>query len=226
MTETMTQITSQEIVRRILAGERNLSFTRLAPASGDLAGVRDYAEMNEYLRSLQDLRENPIDATGVDWSGIHAPGLYFFGSKMAGANLTGAFLSNADFRRVDLTGGKLRSADLSWVTFNQGRYMEADFTRATMRGADFYEANFSKARLVDVNLAGAYTLRSNLGEADFTGAILTGATFYRSDLRGVAGLEDTRDLGTCEFKHTVVTSRERDIIEQAISAMPRFEVRD
>jgi uncharacterized protein YjbI with pentapeptide repeats len=223
---TMTEISAQDLVNKILAGERNVSYTKLGPGQGDMSNARRYADMNEYLRGLTDLRDNPIDATGVEWAGIHAPGLYFFGAKMAGANLSGSFLSGADLRRADLSGANLRSAELSWTVFNQGKYVETDFTRAMMRGADFYEANFSKARLIDVNLAGAYTLRANFTEADFTRALLSGATFYRSDLRGAAGLDEARDLGTCQFKQTVVTAREKAIIEAAINALPMFDIRE
>jgi uncharacterized protein YjbI with pentapeptide repeats len=222
MTTTMTEISAEQIVNRILDGERNFAGTKLGPGQGDMARAGRYAEMNDYLRGLQDLRDNPLDCTGADWSGIHAPGLYFFGTKMAGANLTGAYLSGADLRRVDFTGGSLRSADLSWAVLNQGRWIEVDFTRAMMRGADFYEANFSKARFEGVNMAGAYTLRANFSEADFTGVLLTGCTFYRSDLRRATGLDTARDLGTCEFKHTTVTARERETIEAAIDLVPRF----
>ena len=226
MTTTLTEISAEEIVNRILSGERNLAGTKLGPGQGDMARSSRFAEMNDYLRGITDLRENPLDCTGVDWSGLHAPGLYFFGTKMAGANLTGAYLAGADLRRVDFTGGNLRSADLSWAVLNQGRWIEVDFNRAIMRGADFYEANFTKARFEAVNMAGAYTLRANFSEADFTAALLTGCTFYRSDLRRATGLDAARDLGTCEFKHTTVTAREREIIESAIDAVPRFILAD
>ena len=94
-----------------------------------------------------------------------------------------------------------------------------------MCGSDFYEANFSRALFVDADLAAAYTLRSNLSGADFTGSHLARATFYRSDLRGAKGLASAHDLGTCEFRYTVVTQDERRVIEQAIDASPRFDVR-
>jgi uncharacterized protein YjbI with pentapeptide repeats len=221
----LTTLTADELVRRILAGERSFSATRISADQGNLAAVDGYADMNAYLLT-QDLRDQPIEAHGVDWRGLQAPGLYFLGSKLAGADLSGANLAGADLRRADLTGGRLRDADLRGTVFNQGRFIEVDFTGATMGGADFYEANFSRALLIDADLAGAYTLRANLSGADFTGSQLTRATFYRTDLRGAKGLASARDLGTCEFRNTVVTVAERRTIEQAIDSLPRFDVRE
>lgn len=220
----LTTLTADELIRRILGGERDFRATQIPADKANLAAADGYAEMNAYLLT-QDLRDQPIDAQGVEWRGLQAPGLYFLGSRMAGADLSGGNLAGADLRRADFTGGRLRDADLRRAVFNQGRYIETDFTGAVMCGSDFYEANFSKAQLIDVDLAGAYTLRSNLSGADFTGSQLTRATFYRSDLRGAKGLASTRDLGTCEFRNTIVTQEERRIIEQAIDSLPRFDVR-
>jgi len=225
MTEVLTEITPGELVKRILAGERDFASTRISPDKGDFSHADGFAEMNAYLAGLTDLRENPILANDIDWSGVRASGLFFMSAKMAGANFRGADLRDADLRRCELTGADFRDAQLRGTVFNQGRLMEADFTGAVMCGADFYEANFSKAKLVNVDAAGAYTLRCNFTEADFSGCQLTGATFYRSDLRGAIGLDTARDLGTCEFKHTIVTRHEREIIEAAMRAQPLFDVR-
>jgi uncharacterized protein YjbI with pentapeptide repeats len=225
MANVLTEISAAELVKRLLAGERDFASTRIAPEKGDIAGQEGFEELNRYLQG-QDLRETPIIATEVDWQGIKAPGLFFMSTKMTGANLSGADLRGADLRRCELTGANFRGAQLQRAVLNQGRYMEADFTDAMMPGADFYEANFSKARFQGVDFSGAYTLRANFSEADFTDALLTRATFYRSDLRGAIGLETARDLGTCEFKHTVVTKREREIIEAARQALPLFDLRE
>ena len=168
---TMTSISAADVVRRILAGERDFASTRIAAADGDFAAQSDYAEMNRYLAGLTDLRDNPILLNGIDWSGVRAPGIYLLGAKMAGANFQGADLRDADLRRSDLSGANFRGANVS-------------------------------------------------------GSKITNAMFYRSDLRGIVGLDTTRDLGTCQFKHTMVTSKEKGIIEAALNARPLFEVRD
>jgi uncharacterized protein YjbI with pentapeptide repeats len=220
---TLTQITPAEFVKKFMSGERDFSNTRM---EGNLARENGFAELNTHVTSIQnDLRDNPILCNGVDWSGLQAPGFVFMSAKMAGANLSGADLSGADLRRGDYSGANFKGATLRWTVLNNGRYMEADFSDADCQGAEFYEANFSKAKFQNVNFAGAYTLRANFGEADFTNSKLIRADFYRSDLRGAIGLETVSDLGTCHFKNTVVTARERDIIEAARNAVPLFDLR-
>src|SRR5688572_13542862 len=115
----LTMLTADELVRRILAGERSFGGTQIPADKGNLAAAEGFAEMNAYLLT-QDLREQPIEAQGVDWRGLQAPGLYFLGSKLAGADLSGANLEGADLRRADLTGGRLRDANLRGTVFNQG----------------------------------------------------------------------------------------------------------
>ena len=225
MTEVLTQITAGELVRRLLQGERDFSRTRLAAGDADLSAAEGYAEMNAYLQGLQDLRENPITAAGADWRGIRAPGLYFLGARMSGVDLRGADLRDADIRRADLSGANLQGADVSGAVFIGTRLMESDFSGATMLGVDLYEANLSRGILRDADITNGYLLRLNLSEVDLTNAKLTNVELYRSDLRRAIGLETVRDLGTCHFKHTIVTQRERDIIEQAFRALPRFDMR-
>ena len=223
---TMTSISAADFVRRIMAGERDFSSTQISAADGDFTAQSSYAEMNRYLAGLTDLRDNPILLTSIDWRGVKAPGLYLLGAKMAGANFEGADLRDADLRRSDLSGANFRGANVSGAVFIGARLMEADFDGATMLGSDLYEANISKGRLTNCDLTGAWLLRLNLGGADVTGSKITNALFYRSDLRGIVGLDTTRDLATCQFKHTMVTSKEKAIIDAALDARPLFEVRD
>jgi uncharacterized protein YjbI with pentapeptide repeats len=222
----LTSITARELVQRLLAGERDFTSTRLDPSDRDLTSVTEYSQLNEYLRGLEDLRENPIVCNGVDWAGLRAPGLYFLGARLAGANLSQADLRECDIRRADLQGIRLTGADVSGGTFIGSRMMESDLSNATMKGTDLYEANLSKGVLAGCDLTGAYMLRLNLSGADLTRTKLTGVTFYRSDLRGAIGLDTAQDLATCLFKHTIVTARERDIIEAALAALPRYDLRE
>ncbi len=224
MTNVLTEITANELLRRLLAGERDFASTRINAGQGDLAADPEFAALDEYLRG-QDLRETPIVANGVDWRALRAPGLFFMGARLAGADFRGADLRDAEFRRADLSGAKFEGANVSGTNFIGARLMEADFSGATMIGTDLYEANISGGRLTDADLTGAFMLRLNLGSADLSGAKLTGVTFYRSDLRGAVGLDAVRDLGTCQFKHTIVTAHEQTIIEAALAALPRYDLR-
>jgi uncharacterized protein YjbI with pentapeptide repeats len=225
MADTLTMISAAELINKILAGERDLSNTKFQPGKADLSAEDGFAELNKYVAGITDLRENGFTANNIDWAGVRAPGLFLQSVKMPGANLAGADLRGADMRRSDMTGANLTGANLSGIVLNNGRYIGADFSDSDMTGAEFYEANFSKARFLNVNFAVAYTVRANFSEADFTGSELGGANFYRSDLRGAIGLEAAHNLASCAFKATVVTARERDIIEAARSALPLFDLR-
>ena len=226
MADTITMISASDFVKRILAGERDFTSTRIPTDQGDF-GVQDgYEEMNAYLTGLTDLRDNPIVLNNIDWRGVKVPGIYLLGARMAGANFEGADLRDADLRRSDLNGANFKKADVSGAVFIGARLMESDFDGATMLMSDLYEANISKGRLTNCDLTGAYLLRLNLSGTDVSGSKITNAIFYRSDLRGIVGLDSTRDLATCQFKHTMVTPRERDIIEAAFRAQPLFDLRE
>src|SRR5687768_2097054 len=133
MAEVGTVISAAELVKKLMAGERDFSNTRIPADKGDLTATDGFEEMNKFLRGLTDLRENPIQANNVDWSGIKARGLHFLGAKMAGANLQGADLRDATIMRADVSGGNFRGANVSGTVFIGARLMEADFTGATMK---------------------------------------------------------------------------------------------
>ncbi len=76
-----TEIAADQLVRRILDGERDFSETRLVAVNLDEA--RGYSEMIAYLQE-QDLRANPLNFERADWRGVRAVGLFWERTKMAG----------------------------------------------------------------------------------------------------------------------------------------------
>lgn len=221
--ETIATLTAGELARRIIAGEREFSETRLT--DGDrLEEHAEYRQLVAYL-ATQDLRASPLIAERAEWPGLRARGLVLGAARLAGADLSGADLREADFRRADLSGAKLTRADLSGATMIGARLMGVDLGEATMRQTDLYEASLAGANLRGVDFSGAWLLRLALKEADLTGANLTGVDFYRADLRGAIGLEAARDLGTARFHQTIVTERERAIVEAALRAQSWFDIR-
>lgn len=225
MTDALTLIGGRELIRRILAGERDFSGTRLRPEEANLAALEGYQELLAYLRA-QDLRTTPLSAERADWRFLGAPGLFCQAARLAGADLSGAVLRGADLRRADLTGARLRDADLTHALLTHQRLHGADLTGARLNGADLYEANLTDAVLRNADLTGARVIRLTLQGADLTGARLTNADLYRADLRGVRGLEATHDLATVRLYQTIVTARERGLIEAALRAQPWFDVRE
>lgn len=223
VSQAIATITAGELTQRIMAGERDFTEMRLAD-SGQLQDLAEYAELLAYL-AAQDLRASPLIAERAQWPGLRARGLVLQSARLAGADLTGADLREADFRRADLSGAKLTRADLSGATMIGARLMGVDLGEATMRQTDLYEASLAGANLRGADLSRALLLRLSLKEADLTDANLAGVDFYRADLRGALGLEAARDLGTARFHHTIVTERERAMVEAALRAQPWFDVR-
>jgi uncharacterized protein YjbI with pentapeptide repeats len=223
MAERLTELTVDEFVRKVLAGERDFTNTSLAPDT-DLAKNEAYPELVAYLQE-QDLRNSPVVADGADWRGLRAPRLMIT-AKLAGANLTGADLRDAEVTRSDLSGASLEGADLRGANLSVSRCMKANLTGARLQRADLYEVNFGDALLRNVDLTGAIALKVALRGTDLTDAIFTDVDLYRADLRGALGLESTVDLGSAHFHHTIVTPREHAIVNGFLQARPLFDIKE
>jgi uncharacterized protein YjbI with pentapeptide repeats len=219
----VTEIASNELVRRILDGERDFSRTRLVADNLDEAD--GYENMLAWLRE-QDLRASPLNFEGADWRGVRALGLFWERTRMAGMDLSGADLRDASLRGADLQRSNLQRANLSGATFVVAKLGGANFRNALMRGADMYECNATDAVMQRVDLTGAQLPRATFRGVDFTGAVLTNVNFYKTDLREVRGLVNTRDLATCSYFKTIVNAAEHDAIWSAIAAQPMFELRE
>ena len=208
MAGTLTTISPNDLVKKLMDGERDFSSTRMPSGKSSLQDQEGYSELNEYLRG-QDLRSDPVSAEGSDWRGLRARGFALQAGKLAGINLSNADLRGADFRRGEFTNADLHEADLAGAFLSNARSQEADLTGAVLRGADLYEANLTGASLRGADLTRAVLLKVPMKDADVTGAVLTDAIMYRADLRGVVGLDAARDLGTVTFYQTIVTAVEQ-----------------
>ena len=87
MVETLTPVSLGELVKRLMAGERDFSATRIPADDNSLETQEGFAELNRYLQE-QDLRAEPILAERADWSGLKARGAFLAFSKLAGINLS------------------------------------------------------------------------------------------------------------------------------------------
>ena len=143
MTEKLIQITREEFVKKILAGEKDFPGIYL-PDGTDLSDYEGFAELQEYLKN-QELKDNPINISGSQFRYIQAKGLYLPFVKGERANLSGANLSRAYLSRAYLSEAYLSEADLS----------RADLSGADLSEADLSEANLSEADLSRANLSGA-----------------------------------------------------------------------
>lgn len=223
MAQSLTELSVDEFVRKVLAGERDFTNTRFAPGT-DLSANAAYPELIAYLQG-QDLRNSPVVADGVDWRGLIAPRLVIT-AKLAGADLSRADLRDAEVTRSDLSGASLEGADLRGANLSVSRCMKANLNGARLQRADLYEVNFSEAVLRNADLTGAIALKVGLRGTDLTDAIFTDVDLYRADLRGAIGLDATRDLGSAHFHHTVVTPREHAIVDAFLKARPLFDIKE
>ena len=139
---TITELTSDELVRRILDGEREFSRTRLV--ADNLDDANGYAEMQAWLRE-QDLRANPLNFEGADWRGVRALGLFWERTRMSGIDLSGADLRDSNLRGADLQRSNLQRERCSGATFVVAPLGGANFRNALLRGADMYECNATDA---------------------------------------------------------------------------------
>jgi uncharacterized protein YjbI with pentapeptide repeats len=223
MTQTRA-ITVDDLVRGLLAGERDFNGTRLTEGA-DLSGHKDFAALNEYLEKKADLRNEPVQAEDAEWRGLKARSLFCQSAKLARADLRGAELPGADLRRSDLTQVNFARANLEGAFLTNSRMPGADFTSAAMGFCDMYEANLTGAILKDADLSGSFLLRMSLREADLRGAKLTRADFYRCDLRGAKGLDASVGLETGKFHGTIVTKEDLSMILAAMQESKLFEIR-
>ncbi|MSQ24177.1 MAG: pentapeptide repeat-containing protein [Chloroflexi bacterium] len=219
-----TTISVDEFIKKILAGERNLGAIQLAPGS-DLAGNRDFAKLNTYLRA-QDLRNEPLALEGSDWQGLKAADFFIQFAKLPGVNLKGADLFGADLRRSDLSGANMAGANVSRGVLANTRLMNGDLSSANLRYCDIYESNMTDANLRGADLSGARLLNMSLRGADLTGAKMTNCDLYRCDLRGAKGLETVLDLASGNFRASVVTENEIAVISAALRNSAMFDIRD
>ncbi len=223
-TQTLTSLTGKELMKKLMAGERDFSNTRIAPGDAMLALDPDYPALLSYLRG-QDLRTTPIKAEHVDWRSFNAPGMFLEFSLLAGSDFSGAILTDASMRRVDCTGVNFRGANLSRAAFTAARLPEADFSGATATDCDFYESNLAGAKFRNCNLSRSYVIRTSLKDVDVVGANFGDACFYRLDLRGANGLDQALELGTAKLYRTIMTAKEQAIMAKAAEQRPSVDLR-
>ncbi len=155
MAEQLTQVSGNELVEKILVGERDFSGIRCE--GFDLAGHERFKELNQYLKD-QDLKENPVIITGSSLVRIHAPRLYLLNVKGEGAYLAGANLTKADLARAYLAG-----ADLARAYLAEANLAGADLTRANLA-----EANLARARNIEktIGLERALFYKTKISKKD------------------------------------------------------------
>lgn len=212
MSRQKTVITADELLTRVMDGERDFALTRLSREDNGLSNIDGYDDLLLYLQT-HDLRAEPIDAHGADWSNLKAQGLFLPFARMTDSDLSGADFTNADFHGSDFSNSNLRLAVLNGANLVASNLAGADLTKANLTGADLCEAHMLGTVLCDSDLMESWFLRVSLQNTDVTGASMDGAFFYRTDFRGLKGLDRVIGLSSAIFYRPIVTSREQQIIQ-------------
>ncbi len=240
MATQLKQMSGEELVEKILAGERDFSGIELEERF-DLAGSKHFGQLQKYLKN-EDLRKSPVSIVGselkyLDARGLHTPYVRGERANLERANLWKANLSEANFREANLERANLYGSNLERANLRKANLVEANLEIAYLGGADLSEANFREANLREANLSGANLERAYLGgaylgeaylwKANLGGANLERANFERADLggadlRGVIDLEHAKNIEYAVFNRTKVTETEKGIIEEAMKKKHLF----
>lgn len=254
MPEKLKQMTGEEFVKKILAGERDFSGIELEEGYR-LSYYEGFGEMQEYLRG-QDLKKNPISISdskiGSDdkfrcfiADGLYCPFISAMNANLENACLRGANLIGANFEKANLDNARLEGTlfastgdptlyellSMHGVRFIKANLRGANLRGATLVNAKFWCADLENADLSNTDLTWAGFRKANLENADLTGANLTKANFDGAYLCGthfmyVKNLEESQNLEYASFIETKVTSKEKAIIEKALRKRMFFVVKD
>jgi uncharacterized protein YjbI with pentapeptide repeats len=166
------------------------------------------------LRNYVDLRQIPLDLSGLSLDGARFVGAQLQGIRLAGASLKSADFSGATLNRVNFAGANLSGANMAnsrqyrsdykdallqganlsgaslggsafdGADLRQVRGLGAGFEGASLQGARFDGGNFSAARFVGALSANVDFADADLSQANFKEADLRGANLSRARLDG------------------------------------------
>ena len=187
MAEHCISMSGKEFLEKIMNGERDFSGIHL-PLSTNLTLEETYQEVNTLLEKMprKELNRNPLILKGVDFEGIIAQKFFLVHANLSHARLVEADLKHANLARANLLEANLHLSDLSYTNLSR---------------VDFYLADLSHAKL-------SY---ANINKANFTHSDL-----YKSDFRKTLNLDKAHNLEFAVFNKTLVTLKEREIIEETM----------
>ena len=153
------RITTDELLARYKAGERNFAGIELIRIVGEM-GERD--GISGLITGLEG-----ADLRGINLRGANLERVDLSGADLTGADLFGVYLGSAGLVKTILRDANLFSANLTWATLNG-----ADLNGADLNGADLEQVNASSASFIDATMS--YFLYAVLIYANFRGATDTG----------------------------------------------------
>ena len=197
MEKNLVQMTGDEFVKKVLAGERD--FSRIVmPEGTDLMRSPDYKRMNSFfVYNHASLKGHPINLNESELRGIKAEGL----------RMPHLLARNARFTNSDFYG----------AAFHDGDFSGTDLVEAWLANADLSSVKFK-----NTNLYGAWCEGTYMPNVDYEGANIGKVNFENATILGAKNLDKAQWLERAEFLDTVVTENEKRIIEEALKRKNLF----
>ncbi len=198
MPEQLKQMSGDEFVTKLLAGERD--FRKIHLEYGYELRIPAVSPTQKYIynvtRDNDQVREYRIDVSGSNLSGLKSTGLYLPYLTAVGTDFKFADLGGAQFYGGDLQKADFFGANLARTSFSQARLTQANFSKTNLSLTCFYDTDL---------------IQANFDEADFRGA----------DLRGKY-LDSTKGLDTAHFFGTLINMEDKKIFTKIIKKREFF----
>tara|TARA_Y100000310_G_C20650000_1_gene798833 strand:- start:189 stop:803 length:615 start_codon:yes stop_codon:yes gene_type:complete len=204
MANGLKKMTGDEFIEKILVGERDFRGIYLSNYDFANSSLRAYLESQYSAKeplNIEDSYFRNIWADNLNLSCINGMNSDFSDVHLKGSNLINSNFRGSQFNNVSFVGAHLIEADLS----------NSIGARSYFKGCSFIKSNLKS---------------TNLKNACFKGSSFYYANLYKTDLRGIKGLESVQGLDFAHFLKTIVTEREKEIIENAIRKAKRFDFRE
>jgi uncharacterized protein YjbI with pentapeptide repeats len=140
-------LSTDELLRRYAAGERNFANANLRCAV--------LVEQNLTRCNLSYAQLNWANLSGINLSGVDLTSADLSDASLGGANLSQASLYRALLTRANISQADLRGANLFKASLNDACLLGADLTGANLSFADLRGAILDQATLSGANLTGA-----------------------------------------------------------------------
>lgn len=190
------KITGEELVRKILSGERDFRRIKLPPKT-NLSAVENYKEMNEYLKKIsrKEHKRNCLNLRNACLKGLKAPEIWVPHAEFSYANLFNADFSNSHLSRANFAYAIFSSATLWSANLSQVDFFTSDLSNSCLSYANLYKTNMARSIL------------------------------HKTDFRGAEKLEEITNLDYAIISEIIVSPKEKEIIEEILKRKEYFILR-
>lgn len=156
-TALLARLSTDELLRRYTAGERNFANANLKCAV--------LVEQNLSQSNLSYVKLNLANLSRANLSGVDLTSAQLSDAVLSGANLSQASLHRVLLTRANLSQANLREANLFKASLNDACLLGADLTGANLSFADLRGAELDEASLSGANLTGAKLTQGQLSSS-------------------------------------------------------------